>query len=417
MPHAIHLSEAPSVTVASERPWLFGLLIAPSAVIANGVIQGGALAYLMTQQKIGVDRVGQTISLLALPTTLYFLWSPITDFLMRRRNWLLLGGVAAALLMALGLMQPNLVGPLTVAQLFLSACFVQLVVSSCGGMMGAFHLERSKRIAGSFYQAGSLAFGAGSVFVLIQLNEHGHRRWVGPAAMLMTGVPALFALAAPRQPFVQTGSPLATLRHIGQECRSTFLRWSALPYMLVLLFPIGTGSAIGLLPSLAPGFGVSGSQVAWMNGLGGALLMAAGSFAALAIPVRWRPVLTYLGLDALNALAIGVIWLGPQRPITYFAGSILYLFTIGAVYAAFTAVLLEFMGPSGKSGSGRYSIVNSMGNVPIVYLTALEGWGGAHFGLRGVPMVECIAGLAGATVLAALFVIRKPAATQRSEAD
>ena len=44
--------------------------------------------------------------------------------------------------------------------IFLSACFSQLVVSSCGGMMGAIKLERSRRVASSFYQAGSMAFGA-----------------------------------------------------------------------------------------------------------------------------------------------------------------------------------------------------------------------------------------------------------------
>ena len=42
---------------AKERPWLYALLIAPSAVLANGVIQGGVLAYLMRQQGIGIGRI------------------------------------------------------------------------------------------------------------------------------------------------------------------------------------------------------------------------------------------------------------------------------------------------------------------------------------------------------------------------
>ncbi len=74
-----------------ERPWLYSLLIAPSAVAANGVIQGGVLAYLMSRQGMSSGNQSHLIGLLALPTSLYFLWSPITDFLVRRRTWLLAG--------------------------------------------------------------------------------------------------------------------------------------------------------------------------------------------------------------------------------------------------------------------------------------------------------------------------------------
>src|ERR1700744_1483524 len=85
-----------------ERPWIFGFLIAPSAVVANGVIQGGVIAYLLSQQGVRSGVQAHLIGLLALPTMLYFLWSPITDFFVRRRTWLLIGGLVAAALMALG---------------------------------------------------------------------------------------------------------------------------------------------------------------------------------------------------------------------------------------------------------------------------------------------------------------------------
>src|ERR1700684_2262015 len=87
-------------SVGKERPWLFSLLIAPSAVMMNGVVQGGVLAYLLSQQGVGSGGQSHIIWLLALPTSLYFLWSPITDFFIRRRTWLLVGGPLAALMMA-----------------------------------------------------------------------------------------------------------------------------------------------------------------------------------------------------------------------------------------------------------------------------------------------------------------------------
>src|ERR1035437_8060091 len=127
--------------VGKEQPWLFAFLIAPSAVVANGVIQGGVLAYLLSVQGIGSGRQSRLIFLLSLPTWLYFLWSPITDFFVRRRTWALLGGTLAAFSMAFAFHLGNLSSALSLTVMLLSACCSQLVVSSCGGMMGAMRSE------------------------------------------------------------------------------------------------------------------------------------------------------------------------------------------------------------------------------------------------------------------------------------
>src|SRR5580698_6881733 len=117
----------------NERPWLYSLLIAPSAVMMNGVVQGGALAYLLSEQGVKSGQQSHIIQILALPTSLYFLWSPITDFLVRRRTWLLIGALMAGLLMAAAFHERDLTSTSVVVLIFFSACFSQLVVSSCGG--------------------------------------------------------------------------------------------------------------------------------------------------------------------------------------------------------------------------------------------------------------------------------------------
>jgi MFS transporter, PAT family, beta-lactamase induction signal transducer AmpG len=392
---------------SSERPWVFGLMIAPSSVVANGVIQGGILAYLMSRQSISGLRASQIISLLTLPTTIYFLWSPITDFLMRRRTWLLLGSMCAAVLMVLGFEQKRLDSTSAVVLMFLSACCSQLVVSSCGGMMGALRSERAKRLASGFYQSGGLGFGAASVFVLVMVFERGHSRLIPLLAGALIAVPALFALAAPKQEVVVEDGFGRTMRRIWGEFKETFLNWRAVPYTLMMLAPLASGAAIGLLTGVARSYGVGGQQVAWMNGLGGAALTAVGSLAATLIPERFRASVAYLTVALVNAATLGVLWLGPLLPATYYLGVTLYLFTVGMAYAMFTAVVLEFLGSSGKSGSGRYSIINSLGNVPVVYMLAMDGWGGNRWGARGLAGTEAVMGAVGATVLLAYFLTRR----------
>ncbi len=393
-----------------ERPWLFGLLIAPNAVLAYGIISG-VLSYLLRQQGVGIGRTSEIISLLILPQTIYFLWSPITDFWIRRRTWLIVGAVASALTMAAAFHGRRLDTPLAVALMFLSACFGQLVVSSCGGMMGTLRSEVTRRKASSVYQAASLAFGALGVFALARLAERMGMGPLGWIAAALIALPAFAALAAPEQAREKGQNIKQTFSAIWHEFKTTFLRWRAVPYTLIMLFPMASGALIGLLPGIAQDYHVSGQHMAWMNGIAGALLTASGSLAATLIPARIRASVAYLCVCLLNQLLLVILWLGPLSPSTYFIGATLYLFTIGTCYAMFTAVVLEFLGQSGKSGSGRYSIINSLGNVPVVYMTALDGRGGKLWGARGLAGTDAVVGAIGATILLTYFLTRK-----RSEA-
>ena len=394
--------------VGKDRPWLYSLLVAPSAVLMNGVIQGGVLAYLLSQQGIGSGGQSHLIGLLALPTSLYFLWSPITDFFVRRRTWLLVGGILAAILMAAGFHQKSLSSSSTMVLMLLSACLSQLVVSSCGGMMGAMRAERSRRMAGSFYQAGSMGFGALGAWVLVWLSSRANRDVLGLTAAVLIGVPALFALAAPAQETIATGTFAATMRRIWVEFKATFWHWKAIPYTLCMVFPMASGSAVGLLSGVAKQYGVSGDSVAWMNGLLGGMLMAGGSATAAILPTKVRAAVMYMIVALVNCATLCVLWLGPMRPPTYYLGVTLYLFTVGTCYAMFTAVVLEFLGHSGKSGSGRYSIINSLGNVPVLYMIGLDGWGGDKWGGRGLAGTEAVVGAVGAVILLAYFLTHKP---------
>jgi hypothetical protein len=451
-----------------ERPWLFGLLIAPNAVLAYGII-AGVLSYLLRKQGVGIGRSSEIISLLILPQTIYFLWSPITDFWIRRRTWLMLGAVASALTLAAAFHGRRLDSPTSVALMFLSACFGQLIVSSCGGMMGTLRSEAARRKAGSVYQAAALAFGALGVFVLARLAERMGMGPLGWVAAALIALPAFAALAAPEQirekkqsiaqtvpsvwqefrvtfqlrliiflciltvlfsfrtvrmfmnPFEWVALVAAvflallmpvirkqpTFIGISQEFKTTFLRWRAVPYTLLMLFPMASGALIGLLPGIAQDYHVSGQQIAWMNGLAGALLTASGALAATLVPARIRASVAYLSVCLINQALLVILWLGPLSPSTYFIGATLYLFTIGTCYAMFTAVVLEFLGQSGKSGCGRYSIINSLGNVPVVYMTALDGRGGKLWGARGLAGTDAVVGAIGAAILLTYFLTRK----------
>jgi PAT family beta-lactamase induction signal transducer AmpG len=376
------------------------------AVLSNGVI-GGALAYLLRTQGVNPAREGTIVALLNLPPTIYFLWSPITDFWIRRRSWLLIAAAAAAATMLAAFRQSSLASSRAVELMFLSACFGQLIVAGCGGMMGTLQSEANRRRAGSFYQGGSLAFGALAVFVLVSLAARLGLNALGWIAAAMIALPAFAALAEPEERRAESHGASQTLARIWREFKATFLRWEAIPYTLTITFPMGSGALIGLLPGLAADYRMSGQQVAWINGLGGALLMAGGALSASLISTRVRAPVAYLLVCLTNAASTAVLWLGPQRQTIYIVGVVLYLFTVGACYALFTAVVLEFLGVSGKSGSSRYAIINSLGNLPLAYMAYLDGRAYAHWGPRGEPGLDAAMSAICGTLLLAYFVFRR----------
>ena len=149
--------------------------------------------------------------------------------------------------------------------MFVALCFGGLVVAACGGIMGALKSEKNRRRAGSFYQSGSLAFGGLAVFLLVLLADRVSLGTLGWIVAAMVVLPALAALGVSKQPVVGGKTRRETGARIWQEFKSTFLRWEALPYTLLVTFPMCSGAMIGLLPSLAADYGVSGSEVAWMN--------------------------------------------------------------------------------------------------------------------------------------------------------
>ncbi|MGA2205659.1 MAG: hypothetical protein ABSG10_02900 [Terracidiphilus sp.] len=389
-----------------ERPWLFAFLIAPDAVISLGLV-GGAITYLLRDEGVDPARAASIAALLSLPHAIYFLWGPLTDFWMRRRTWLLLAAAASAIAMVVAFHQPRLASPWSVGLLFLSACLGVFVVAACGGILGTLRSELSRRRAGSFYQSGSLTFGAVAVFVLVTCSGRlslGSLGWI-VAAMIV--LPSLAALSAPAQPLVSEQTARHTTARIWHEFRSTFLRWEAIPYTLLVASPCCSGAMIGLLTQLARDYGVTGYQVAWFNGLAGALLTSAGALAASLIPIRVRASIAFPIAGLVNAATLAVFALGPLRPAVYFTGAVLFLFTIGAGYALFTGVALEFLGSSGKSGSSRYAIINSIGNLPVAYMTYLDGRGYALWGPRAMPAVDAIITAVGCLLLLAHFVSRR----------
>lgn len=397
--------DRPAAASRSVRPWLFAVLGTPLTVVIYGLV-GGVLSLLLRSQDVSPARVASIIALLNLPQTIYFLWSPLTDFWIRRRTWLILAACVTAVVMFLAFQRPQLAAPGTVALLFVGACVNQLMVSACGGILGSIPNETDRRRASSFYQGGGLAIGGATVFLFAVLSGHLSVSALGWVVAFLLSVPSLTALLAPEQLVVGGHTFAETFRRIGHEFKRTFWRWKTIPYVLLLVAPGGSGAMLLLLPSLASDYHISSSQVAWINGFGGALLSAAGATLPALFSNRMSAPVVFILMMLLNAMASALLWVLPLQPICYLIGAAAILFAIGAGYAAFTMVVLDFLGDSGKSGATRYSLINSVGNIPVIYMAVVDGKGYEWWGTRGMPGIDALASTIVALLLLAYFLLR-----------
>ncbi len=91
--------------------------------------------------------------------------------------------------------------------------------------------------------------------------------------------------------------------------------------------------------------------------------------------------------------------LGPATPLTYAGGYIGYALAAGIAYAAFTALELDVLGKRTHAAGTAYSLLGASGDLPIVYMTWLDGVGYKYSGARGLMGVDAFANGVGGLIL------------------
>ena len=156
------------MTRRAPAPWLFALLSLPHAVVIGGV-SGTLLSFLLRQQGVAPHAIANQRALLLLPGSLFFLWSPLTDFLLRRKTWLLLSTAASSLTVMLALEMKSYASKSAVTLLWTSSCLILLAYAAIGGLV-ALLMRPGAEDAGWMFSAGGQPGGRGTL-----------RRWLAVA--------------------------------------------------------------------------------------------------------------------------------------------------------------------------------------------------------------------------------------------
>lgn len=374
------------------QPWLFAIL-----PLACGMYTGyyqTPLPWLLRQMGCSIDRISSIASFVMIPISLYFLATPIVDFALRRRTWSVVLSFLSGLLLFTSILLLRNQLNFAVVLLFVGTGLNQMTFACANGLMANVLKEERLSRAAAWAQGGTLAAQALGGGLLLYLSQRLAIVVVATVAAILASVPALLALTVPEPP------PQSSLRNLRASCvlmlretRETLFSLKSLPGILLLLSPVGTGAAQGLFPALAAEYHVGEHGVEVLNGLFGGVLTMLGAFVAVIVPGRWDRRICY-ATSGLGASLIGIyLTFAPLTPAAYFVGVGLYLLTTGACWGFFLGVVMVTLGPAGAATSTRATILVCIGNLPIVYMTRVEGWAYSLFGVRGVPAIDAIGNL------------------------
>jgi len=364
--------------------------------IPTGLSQGFvtvALPYLLIQHGFTVAQASAVVALGFSANVWRFLWGPIVDISLSLKKWFWISLVlctSSLLLLCFNSFNVKEQAFITLI-VFVSQVAGTFMLLPVNGFMAKCIKENQKGKASGWYQAGSLVgVGAGGGAGLWFSAHFG----VVIAGLILCVSSVLFSLVVlliKDVPHEKGKTIINELVYIGKDILSMLKVPVALLVIFLILLPIGSGAAANLWSAIAKDWNTSADTVALVTGILSGFVSAIGCVIGGFVIDRWGNWIAYLGSGILCAVITLVMALMPLEPYVYIVGVLAYTFGLGLINAAFTSVILFAIGK--RNVATKYSLLASLGNLPVVYMTVFDGWAHDKYNSKYMLLMEAAAGI------------------------
>jgi MFS family permease len=333
------------------------------------------IAYTARQQGLGDAAIAELVAINLLPHTFKFLWAPIPDTTFSRRRWYLVSNIVSTItLIMLGLVPVRTdTTSLLKLLIFVNSFAITFLGMSVEGLLANVVTDRERGSAAGWLQAGNLGgvgVGGGAALWLAQrIGVSG--AFVIAALGLMMCSAALLKVHEPKR--VSHESILGGLRGVIADLWHTVVRSrTGLLAMILCFLPVGSAALTGLFAAMADRWNTSADAVALFTGLLAGIVAAIGCMAGGWLSDRMDRKISYAVAGLFLAIVAVCMYLGPRSVIGYGIFTLGYQFGSGVAYGAFTGFVLEAIGRG--AAATKYNVLASLSNIPIWYMTQLDGW-------------------------------------------
>lgn len=397
--------------VRYNPPWLAGL----ANLILNGNGFIAAIPFLLRRAGLAVPEIATITAVLLIPSFSFFLWTPIVELGLSRRQWWMLLYTVAASLQFLALLQPLPSHILRFAVLLFAA---NLALFAPTGILGPLVRDTVRaplrgQAAGWISATGLIS--AGGAGLVIWIAEHCSRPVLAASVAGMGTIPVAAMWFAYEPPRVRSAGLKEQLRAIGRDIRSGFGARSVREGLAVFMSPMSAVAMTYLFSGIAVDYHVSGRTTAFLGGIGWSLAGAAGSIVGGRFVGRVGPRRAYPLAGVLAGLCGASMMLGSFSPLTFAIGSTLYVGIAGLCGAGFVALAIELTAGTGHAASTWFATLWATANLPWAYMQWADGRGYQHFGPRGMLAVDALGNAAPALLF--LAYLRRSGAAREDVRD
>jgi hypothetical protein len=175
--------------------------------------------------------------------------------------------------------------------------------------------------------------------------------------------------------------------------------------LICFLSPTACFALTNLFSGMGADFHTPERWVTALNGTGVAMVCSLGCLFGIWFCGRFprRKVYILTGFGGATA-ALGLIW--TPHTLEYFAAGVLaYNFFQGINYTAFSSLCYEIVGPRNPLAATHISLLAAAANLPISYMTVVDGHFHTTHGLAGMLAVDAVSSIVVGTTL--LVVMRR----------
>lgn len=373
------------------KPFYIFFLVLPYGIsigFANVV-----LPYYLTKNGFSVEATGTIAAIGIFSNVCRFLWGPIADITLTLRKWYWIGVFACiGTLFLLSFIPYDLKHTsLITAIVFLSQVAATFVVLPLGGIM-AIRINPSKKgLAGGWYQAGNLGgvgFGGGAGLWLAT----NYSIYVSGSFLCIASlVSALIIFLVDDVNSNSSSTFTQELRTMGNELLKMIKVPILLFVMVLICMPIGTASASYLWSAIAVEWRVDANTIALVTGALSGVISAIGCVIGGWFADKKGVWWAYLGSGSIFAIVTLAMALLPYKPLFYVSGVLGYALCYGLINAAFSALALYATGT--KLAATKYALISSIANIPVVYITYIDGLVHDKYGSKYMLVVEAVVAL------------------------
>lgn len=395
----------------AAHPIVYLFLIAPFG--AMGGYLSIALGYQLTQAGVSVAEVAALIAANYIPQTWKFLWAPIADLTWSRKRWYALAGIVTALgILAMGVVPSDAKSlPLLYVAVLVASLATTFLAMAAESLLVYNTPPEQRGRASGWFQAGNLGgngLGGGAGLWLVETLPD---PWMAGAVLAVACALCIAALRfVPEPPPLPRSGKygrmmLDVLKDLWQVVRSR----AGFLALLICFLPIGTGAAANLWAAVADDWHATANTVALVTGVLSGIVSAIGCIAGGYGSDRLDRKTAYALYGLLMVLCAVAMALAPRTESMYIVFTLIYAFIQGLTYAGFTAVVLEAIGLG--AAATKYNVFASLSNMPIAYMTVVDGWAYERWSAAGLLNVEAMIGVLGIVVFVAvaMAMARRPA--------